>query len=159
MASLRTQIQNCEQCELCKNMTVSPVAIEYFGEPPVDVLVVVGGPVKEHNDKTQEVITGVDRKIMIDIFKKLNLSFALTFLVKCRTEKAQYNKRDVLACDWIHKEMDATRPKVVVGMGNLKYSDVKYDKIYPSPSKVFENTFNQEWFISHLGSLINDKHV
>ena len=95
MSGLRTLIQSCDKCELCKNMTVSPVAIEYFGKEPTDALIVVGSTVKEQNDLMQEVISGPNREIIKKIFAELNLSFAVTFLVKCITNKPTNSKRNV----------------------------------------------------------------
>lgn len=156
MSGLRTLIQSCDKCELCKNMSVSPVAIEYFGKEPTDVLIIVGSTVKEQNDLMQEVISGPNREIIKNIFTKLNLSFATTFLVKCITNKPINSKRNVVLCEWIKKEIDVVRPKYIIGMGDVKYADINFDLITKSPHLELGNKESTVMFSKKIERLLND---
>lgn len=155
MASLRTLTQDCSKCNLCKNMTISPVAIEMVHWQP-KLLVVVGVPVKLDNDLSQEVISGVDRGLLDKVLSTIGIPYALTFQVKCKSENGQYKKGDYKTCDWVKKEIEQLSPRFVVGMGKFKYSDIKFDLITESPARVFVNKKKTDLFKSELEAIIND---
>lgn len=154
MSGLRTLVQSCDTCSLCHNMSVSPVAIEYFGELPIDVLIVVGVLVKTENDVSQEVVMGPNREILRSIFEKYNLSFATTFLVKCKTDTKKYNKGDIKRCNWLKTEISTLKPKWKIGMGDLKYSDVQFDLITHSPHTELGSAESIKRFCKKIESLI-----
>lgn len=154
MSGLRTLVQSCNKCELCKNMSISPVAIEYFGEEPIDVLIVIGSTVKSQNDLSQEVVSGPNREILKSIFTKLKLSFATTFLVKCVTNKPTNSKRNVVLCEWLKKEVDTLKPKYIIGMGDTKYSDISFDLLTKSPHLELGNKESTAGFYKKIESLI-----
>lgn len=160
MSGLRTLIQDCMSCPLFINMEISPVATEYFGNPPIDVLIVIGSLVKEENDKNQEVVMGPNREILKRIFNtKFKLSFATTFLVKCCTETKKLNKGDVRKCDWLKTEITTIKPKLVIGMGDMRHSDCKFDLITKTPHVEFSSNKSIDIFSAEVERLINDKHI
>lgn len=156
MANIRTQIQECNQCPLYEKMTLSPVATEYFGTPPV-VLIVIGTPTNSHNDESQEPIYGAEREILKKIFAASNLKFAVTKLVKCISKTN--TKKLITTCDWVKKEIDHIKPKIVIGMGQFKYTTFWCDLYTVSPSILLNNADSKRWFEDRIEELKHDKHV
>ncbi len=154
MANLLTEINNCEQCSLCKNMTVSPIAPQIFGKNP-EILIIISGLVSSENDSSQSVLSLLDQKILEKIFKDLNKSFILTFQVKCITNKKYHTKQDIKSCNWIKKEIDLFKPKSIILMGPDKYNDVPDIKLYTeSPKVIFASSIKTENFIKMLKAIL-----
>ena len=162
MSSLRTRQQSCKECKLCENMNVSPVAIEFSGSP-VDVLFVIGAHVKQRQDDYQEVLSAPDKKILELLFQKLKLKFAVTLLVKCKNSEAfvgPNTKKEVKDCEhWIKTEIDELGPKLVVGVGNVKYSSVKFDMVIESFNKILSSSPRTDILLNDIEAAINDKHI
>lgn len=134
----RQLIQLCSKCDLCHNMTISPIATEYFGTKP-KVLIVNGSTPSELNDISQETISGPERKILVDIFFKLKVEFAVTLLMKC-VPKNRYTKSQYKVCtEWIDKEIKYIQPKLVIGMGANVNKYVKCNYICRAPSLTLNN--------------------
>ena len=160
MATLRTLIQSCDKCDLCKNNIVSPVATEYLSEGRPDILIVIGSKVQEENDTYQEVLRGPLKQIIKDIGKKIKRNIALTFLIKCATTKAYYSLKNTKDCDWLLQEIDLIKPKIIIGMGSknlMEKQKIKFDIITDSPLTVLGSKISTDKFVAHLESLINDK--
>ena len=98
-------------------------------------------------------------EIMKSIFGKLKLSFATTFLVKCVTDTKKYNKSNIQSCNWLKTEIATIKPKWVIGMGDMKYSDCKFDLITKTPYMEFSNNKSIDMFSDQIERLINDKHI
>ena len=162
MSSLRTRQQGCKECKLCENMDVSPVAIEFSGSP-VDVLFVIGSHVKQRQDDYQEVLPAPDKKILESLFEKLKLKFAVTMLVKCKNAKYKIGpntKKEVEDCEhWITTEIKELAPKLVVGVGNVKYSSVKFDMVIESFNKILSSSPRTHILLNDIEASINDKHI
>lgn len=113
---IRSRIQICTNCELCNNMKVSPIATEFFGTKP-SVLIICGSKPTDATDVSQEVISGSERKILVDLFYKAKKEFAITFLVKCKPNPT-YKKKHIQECiKWISKEIDVIKPSKIIGLG------------------------------------------
>jgi len=159
MSGLRTRQQECKMCDLCNNMDVSPVAIEFFGTP-VDVLFVIGGKVKQRQDDYQEVLSGPDKKILESVFQKLGLTFATTMLVKCKSDNSVNTKKNVRDCEyWTETEVSELKPKLVIGVGNVKYSNIKFDMVIGSLNKILSSRACLAQIINDIENAINDKHI
>jgi len=154
MANLLTEINNCEQCSLCKNMTVSPIAPQIFGKNP-EILIIISGLVSSENDTSQSVLSLLDQKILEKIFKDLNKSFIITFQVKCITNKKYHTKKDIKSCNWVKKEIELFKPKHIILMGPDKYNDVTNISLYAeSPKVIFASSIKTENFIKMLKAIL-----
>lgn len=159
MSGLRTRQQECTMCDLCNNMDVSPVAIEFFGTP-VDVLFIIGGKVKQRQDDYQEVLSGPDKKILESELKKLGLTFAATMLVKCKNENSVNTKNNVRDCEyWTETEVSELKPKLIIGVGNVKYSTIKFDMVIESFNKILSSSPRTNILLNDIEAAINDKHI
>lgn len=122
---IRTKIQSCTGCPLYKNMCISPVATEIFGEN-IKVLFIFSDTVKKENDDSQEVLSGPYRSIIDKLCKDIKVNYAFTFFTKCSSDKA-YNKKQTLECaKWIDFEIKLIKPQLVIGFGKRieKYKDI-----------------------------------
>ena len=143
--SVRDEIQYCQKCPLYKNMTVSPIATEIFGENPRVLFVYMPAP-NEKNDLSQEVIRGSNRAILAKICSSLQLDYAVTFLIKC-TKNGNYKKSEIKNCS--NHILNECR---FLGIQNLVIMGVTYKEIIMETALSVESHF----FTSAPNSLFND---
>jgi uracil-DNA glycosylase len=125
-------------CPLYKNMCISPIAPEVFGEN-INILFIVSDVVKKENDDSQEVLSGPYRSIIDKLCKDIRINYALTFFTKCLSNKA-YNKKETTECaKWIDLVIKSIRPQLIIAFGKRieKHKEIlNKDIIYLDSIKV-----------------------
>lgn len=134
-------------------MEISPIASESFGRNPNILLISGTTPTKNH-DNNQEVLMGIERKGLTDLFKSYDLDFTITFLVKCCHPKNTPSPKNIRECSkWlIHEEQS----KFKIGLGSLVKKYYKCDEYLPALSKLFESQKNIDLLKNILEKYKND---
>lgn len=121
--ALDEMIQGCKKCQLCHNMILGPVAPEWKGNPKGGVMCILSQNLTAENDMMQEVVSGINRTILIKLLEEYSDAWYITNFVKCRPqESGNYRMGETRTCiNWLDIERERVQPSLVIGFGaNLK---------------------------------------
>lgn len=120
---IREEINNCKLCPLYQNMQTSPIGPEWYGHP--QIMIIIGRPPKMENDFLQEVITGTDRKILIEYLNKyLGDKWYITNNVKCIPSNTSYTRYSKICSSWLIEEIERVKPRYIIGIGKIDIQNI-----------------------------------
>jgi uracil-DNA glycosylase family 4 len=145
-------IQGCKRCPLVNNMIAGPIAPEWKGDPRGGVMMITSQNLSAENDIMQEVVSGVNRTILINIIEQYSKNWYITNFVKCRPQESGVYKAGETRCciNWLDIERERVKPSVVIGFGTGLKKFVQCDYYLPSVNNLVGSQKNRQLLIDIL---------
>lgn len=104
-------------------MILGPIAPEWKGDPTGGIMFILSQNITAENDMMQEVVSGVNRSILIKMIEEYSPNWYITNFVKCRPQEGcNYKAGETRTCiNWLDIEKERVKPNLIIGFGaNLK---------------------------------------